>query len=153
MSVTSASAAEAAKPATSTLNPSAVTEPVAKAGRKVYDQAAGGVQWYLEKWQDMVHEARSARAPAPGSLNVDDVLAGLPGAKVASNIPGRARLRLKSLKRQDQIAEQTAQALANMPGISQAEVNPLTGSVLIFYDAKRYTSLDELLEAVKPSQT
>ena len=153
MSVTSASAAEAAKPASSTLDPAVVTEPVARAGRKVYGQAAEGVQWYLEKWEDLVHEARSARAPAPVNLSVDDVLAGLPGAQVASNISGRARLRLKSLKRQDQIAEQTAQALANVPGISQAGINPLTGSVLIFYDTKRYKSLDELLEAVKPSQT
>ena len=131
---------------------SAVTEPVAKAGRKVYDQAAGGVQWYMEKWGDLVHEARASRAPTE-SLTVDDVLAGLSEAKVMSSIPGRARLRLKSLKRQDQVAEQTAQALVSKPGINQVGVNPLTGSVLVLFDKDQYPSLDALLQALKPSQT
>ena len=131
---------------------SAVTEPVTKAGRKVYDQVAGGVQWYVERWEDMVYEAKAARAPAQ-MLSVDEVLAGLSGAKVMSSIPGRARLRLKSLKRQDQVAEQTAQALAGKPGINQAGVNPLTGSVLVLFDKDQYPSLDALLQAIKPSQT
>jgi Heavy metal associated domain 2 len=131
---------------------SAITEPVAKAGRKVYDQAAGGVQWYVERWEDMVHEAKAARAPAQ-TLSVEEVLAGLSGAKVMSSIPGRARLRLKSLKRQDQAAGEVAQALASLPGISQAGVNPYTGSVLVFFDKAQYPSLDALLQAVKPSQT
>ncbi len=152
MSVTSASTAEVVNPASTTLNPSAVTEPVAKAGRKIRDQVSGGMQWYLEKWEDMVHEAKSARAPAQ-SPSVDEVLAGLSEGKVMSSIPGRVRLRLKSLKRQDQIAEQTAQALAALPGISRAGVNSLTGSVLVFFDTAQYPSLDALLQAVKPPQT
>ena len=59
-----------------------------------------------------------------------------------------ARLRLKQLKKQDQLAEQTAHALGALPGINQAEANPVTGSVLILFDAKHYPSLDALLKAV-----
>ena len=73
MSVTSASAADEVKPASSTLNASVVTEPVTRVGRKAYDQVAGGMQWYVERWEDMVHEAKAARAPAQ-ILSMDEVL-------------------------------------------------------------------------------
>lgn len=144
MSVNTAGVTELSNPAS----------PVAKAGRDIGNQIAGGVQWYREQLEDLVHEAKAARAEARGQrgVSVADVLASLSAAKVASSIPGRVRLRLRTLKGQDQLAEQVGQALAGIPGISQAAVNPLTCSVLIGYDAAQFASLDALLQAVKPPQ-
>ena len=150
MSIEAVGAIEAPNPTANPVVPEAITQPVAKAGRQAYERFAGRFEWYLEQWEDVVHEARAVRAQKYSleGVSVADVLSGLGGAKVASSLPGRARLRLKQLKKQDQLAEQTAHALGALPGISQAEANPVTGSVLILFDAKHYPSLDALLKAV-----
>jgi hypothetical protein len=152
MSINTTSATDAPNPASAMT--AAFTEPVAKAGRDMYNQVAGGAQWYLEQLEDLVHEAKASRAEARGQqgVSVPDVLAGLSEAKVASSIPGRVRLRLRSLKGQDQLAEQVTQALAGIPGISQAAISPHTCGVLISYDTTQFASLDALLQAIKPPQ-
>ena len=154
MSIEAVGAIEAPNPTASPVVPEAITEPVAKASRQAYEHVAGKFEWYREQWEDVVHEAKAVRAQKYSleGVSVADVLSGLGGAKVASSLPGRARLRLKQLRKQDQLAEQTAHALGALPGITQAEANPLTGSVLILFDAKKYPSLDALLKAVAGDQ-
>jgi len=49
--------------------------------------------------------------------------------------PGRLRLRLGTVKRNAGAASQLRQWLGQLDGVQDAEVNPLTGSVLIFYRA------------------
>lgn len=153
MSQVIAGTVESVKAIPAKVDTSAVTEPVAKAGRHVYGRASEGVQWYLEQLEDLLHEAEVVRTQkfAKEGLAVDDILAGLNEAKVASSIPGRVRLRVEQLKRQNDVAKQTEQALAGRAGINQVEVNHLTGSVLVMFDKAKYPSLDSLLEAIKPS--
>ena len=58
---------------------------------------------------------------------------------------------MKALKGQDRLADELRQALASVPGVSQVEVNPLTSSVLIHYDAGQHKSLNSLFQAAKGS--
>lgn len=124
---------------------------ITRVWRDAYDRVVGGVQHQLESWEDRVHEARAERTRsfANESLTVDDVLAGLGQASISSDIPGRLRLRLDMLRRQDELAARTADALSAKPGVTHAEVNPLTGSVLIGYDTERYPSADKLLMSIR----
>ena len=68
--------------------------------------------------------------------------------RVVSDIPGRARLRVKCLKGQVSRAQFTADALSSMPSIRQVKASSLTGSVLIYYDTEQYDSLNSLLERI-----
>jgi copper chaperone CopZ len=64
---------------------------------------------------------------------------------IVSFCPGRIRLRFKELK--DKTAAETAGArIRETPGITRAEVNAVTGSVLIEYDTQ-ILSTEKLLEA------
>ena len=42
---------------------------VTDAGQKAYDSVAGGAQWYIERWEDLIAEAREMRA----SAELDDI--------------------------------------------------------------------------------
>ncbi len=124
--------------------PGALAQPVARAGRGLYEQVAGGLQWYAEKWEDVVHEAQTARLGAAIIPDVQGVLAGLAQAKAVSECPGRVRLAAAPLKGQDELAYETVQALARLPGIRRVEASPVTGTVLISYNTRTYPSLDAL---------
>ena len=128
--------------------PATVVQPVAQASRQFYDTITGGVQWYFEQWEDLVVEAKASLSTGAESIGVSDILAGLAEAKVASDIPGRVRLRLKQLRGHDDVATQSAQALGRMSGITEADVSALTGSILIFYDTAQYESRDALVRAI-----
>ena len=65
---------------------------------------------------------------------VADVLAGLASVKVASDLPGRLRIRLKELRWQEQLPAQCTQTLGSLPGIGQVEASTITGSILVHYD-------------------
>jgi hypothetical protein len=99
MSVEEAGAIEAPNPKTNPVIPEAITEPIAKASHQAYEQFAGRFEWYVEQWEDVVHEVRAVRAQKYSleGVRVADVLSGLGGARVASSLPGRARLRRISL--------------------------------------------------------
>ena len=125
-----------------------VTEPVIRASSMLYARIAGSTQWYFEQWEDLLAEAKAQRVGDMVGIGVADILAGMPLAKVVSELPGRVRLRLESIKGQDQLADQSAQAIGSMPGIRQVEASALTGSVLIFYDPARYASRNLLLAAI-----
>ncbi len=57
------------------------------------------------------------------------------GVQVVHAMPGRVRLRVSKVRDNPAFARQAQDRLARVPGIKQVEVKPLTGSVLIFYDA------------------
>ena len=66
------------------------------------------------------------------------------------HIPGRLRFRTPALKRNPQAAEAVRGRLTALPGVRSAEVNSLTGSVTVLYDAASGAS-DALLSALHES--
>jgi len=127
-----------------TVFPDSVTD----AGQKGYDRVVGGVQWYLEKWEDLIEEARASQQIKLAEVSLEEVFASLPEAPVASDIPGRLRVRTHLLKGQSRLAQQCTTELDGLPGISEVHVSSLTGSVLVFYDTEVYESRGELLQAL-----
>jgi hypothetical protein len=139
---------EAPSPA-GTLNlPSVNTKPFVDATQSAYERVAGGVEWYFEHWVDLVEEIRAEQAAGQPKLSVADIMAALPEAKVASDIPGRVRLRLPELKGQKALAAQCTEALANLQGVNEVHVSPVTGSILALYDTGQHGSLQELLHSM-----
>lgn len=127
----------------------AVPQSVTDTGRKAYDSVASGAQWYVEQWEDLIAEAREMRGSADlDIIDADYFLANLIEAKVASDVPGRLRVRPEQLKGRTELARQCTEILANMDGISEARVSALTGSILVFYDADQYDSSEALLNAL-----
>jgi P-type Ca2+ transporter type 2C len=55
-------------------------------------------------------------------------------------VPGRVRLRAAALKSRPVLGPLVEAALQARPGVSQVRVNPLTGSVLVRFDAERVTT-------------
>ena len=121
--------------------------PVTNTGHVIYMNAAGGGRWYCGKLTSLMADAQAARtARYADSLTLAGILASLPKARVVSDIPGRARLRVKYLRGRAVQAQYTADALVTAPGISKVKASSYTGSLLIYYDTRRYKSLDALLE-------
>lgn len=134
--------------AAASFNPAQLAGPLGDATRSAYEKLAGGVEWYFEHWVDLVEEIKAEQTARLESLALSDVLAALSEAKVASNIPGRARLRLPQLKKQADLCAQVAEAIKAAPAVDSVQVSAITGSILAFYNAARYPSLDALLRAV-----
>jgi cation transport ATPase len=55
------------------------------------------------------------------------------------HVPGRLRVRTPLLKGQAQRATQVQKTLAQLHGVRSAEVNPVTGSIKVHYDAGQTT--------------
>jgi hypothetical protein len=67
MSEQLASTVESVNPESAKVDPSVITEPVAKAGRQVYGKISEGVQWYLEQWETWsTIESRAGPGLCPG---------------------------------------------------------------------------------------
>lgn len=126
----------------------AVVQPVTDTGRKLYEKTAHGAQWYVEQWEDLFAEARHMALGATAQIKTEEVLAHLATAKVASDIPGRLRLRLKDLRWQDHLVAEAIQAVGALPGVRQVQGSTVTGSILVFYDARHYESSAALLSAL-----
>ncbi|MFN8496942.1 MAG: hypothetical protein U0641_03735 [Anaerolineae bacterium] len=132
---------------------SSVSKPLAEPSRTAYGRFQEGMQWYFEHWEDLVHEARAEHAhdehsDAEPAVSADGILKSLSDAKVASDIPGRVRLRVAQLKGQDKLTEPLAETLGSIPGVKQVEISSLTGSILMVYDKKKYPSREALLSAM-----
>jgi hypothetical protein len=134
--------------AIATISPSDVTKPLVDATHTAYEKIAGGVEWYFEHWVDLFEEIKAEQAARLPGLDIAGVMAALGDARVASDIPGRARLRLPMLKKRGDLCAQVAEAVKAVPGVDVVHVSAITGSILAFYDAGEYPSLDELLRAV-----
>ena len=129
-------------------NPADIASSLADSTKKAHGKLLGSVEWYFEHWVDLFEEVKAEKQAVLASLSLDDVMAALPGAKVSSDIPGRARLRLPLLKGQEALCELCTDALNAVPGVDEAHVSSLTGSVLVLYDTDEIPSLQTLLEAV-----
>lgn len=130
-------------------NPADIASSLADSTRKVRGKIAGGVEWYFEHWVDIFEEIRAEKQAELGSFSLADVRGALPGAKVVSDTAGRVRLRVPLLKGQKALCAQCADMLGAVPGIDQVHVSPVTGSVLAFYDTDEFSSLLDLLDALR----
>lgn len=129
-------------------NPTELTRPLGDATRAAYERVAGGFEWYFEHWGDLFAEIKAEQAARLETLALSDVLSALDTARVASDVPGRVRLRLPALKKQEALCEQVAESVYSLSGIESVRVSPVTGSILVHYDTGHYRSLDELRAAV-----
>lgn len=82
----------------------------------------------------------AAGAPRLRALSTVDVI---------SATPGRARLRPRGLRGDASRAEELAARLWALDGVTAAESNPLTGTLLVRFDAERVT-LPEIMAALEP---
>ena len=57
------------------------------------------------------------------------------GIQVVHTMPGRVRLRVDKVKGNQAFAQKAQDKLGRVPGIKKVETRPLTGSVLVYYDA------------------
>jgi hypothetical protein len=57
------------------------------------------------------------------------------GIHVVHAMPGRVRLKVAKVKGNPAFAQKTRDKLSQVPGIKRVEAHPLTGSVLVYYDA------------------
>lgn len=130
---------------------SSVSTPVVKSSKAAYGSFQEKVQWYLEKWEDLVEEAKAERSHHDDSDSAHNILNSLSDAKVSCDFPGRLRLHPANLKGHGSLVEPIAQVLGSMPGVKQVEVSSLTGSILIVYDKSKYATGKDLLAAVTPA--
>jgi copper chaperone CopZ len=68
---------------------------------------------------------------------------------VLSSLPGRVRLRVAGMDDDPVCAGAVMNALHDLPGVTSANVNPLTGSALLRYDPAHLT-LPEIQAALMP---
>jgi hypothetical protein len=68
----------------------------------------------------------------------------LTGIELRHAIPGRVRLRIPGIKGKPALAREIEKQLAGFPVIRRVEVNPVTGSVLVAYDASDSAAIAEL---------
>lgn len=72
------------------------------------------------------------------------------GIKVVHAIPGRIRLKVSKVKENPALAREIQERLSTIPRIQRVEANPVTGSVLVLYDAREIASLDSLRALSEP---
>lgn len=70
--------------------------------------------------------------------------------KIVHALPGRIRLKVAQVREDPTFASQLQQKLGAIQGVYKVEANPLTGSVLILYDAAVTTSSDSLRALAEP---
>jgi hypothetical protein len=58
--------------------------------------------------------------------------------QIAHQVPGRVRMKVPSAKGNPAMLEEIRKAFSAIPGIEQVVVNPVTGSVVLKYDADRH---------------
>lgn len=63
-------------------------------------------------------------------------------AYISHQAPGRLRLKVPERRRDRSYFNLLQERLAGMPGVTGAEANPLTGSILVRYDPRRFASFD-----------
>ena len=76
--------------------------------------------------------------------------------RIVHSLPGRVRLRVDALRRNPVLAQAVEQRAAAIGGVLTARANPLSGSLLVYYDCRLIPSLGvleqrlEALDAVLP---
>lgn len=92
---------------------------------------------------DSPRPASGVRAPVVAELRV------VPNVEVLSAIPGRARLRVHGLRDDPARAAELVATVRALGGVTAAEANPLTGALLVRFDATR-TDVTEIVAALEP---
>jgi len=64
-------------------------------------------------------------------------------AHIAHHIPGRLRLKVPGAKGNPAFLDQVRAALTSVEGVSEIEVNPVTGSVLVHYDPDAFDTFHD----------
>jgi hypothetical protein len=67
------------------------------------------------------------------------------GIKVVHAMPGRVRVKLSRLKNNPAFAREIQERLSGVEGIQRVEVNLVTGSVLLLYDAEGVDPVDSFI--------
>jgi hypothetical protein len=70
---------------------------------------------------------------------------GVEGVRVVHAMPGRVRVKISRLKNNPAFAQEIQQRLRGVRGIQRSEVNLLTGSLLVLYEAREVDQLDSLI--------
>jgi hypothetical protein len=70
---------------------------------------------------------------------------GIGGIKIVHAMPGRVRVKISRVKEDSALAQAVQERLAAVQGIQRVEVNPITGSVLVLYDATALEPFDALV--------
>lgn len=86
-------------------------------------------------------------APSHESQTLE--LRALPTVEVLSAIPGRARLRVRGLRDDAARAANVVATVRALDGVTAADANPLTGALLVRFDAGR-TTVSEIVAALEP---
>ena len=63
---------------------------------------------------------------------------GHPSVRVAHSVEGRIRLKVRHSKGKPEVLNAFAETFRRLPGIERVETNPVTGTVLLFYDPDRH---------------
>ena len=58
--------------------------------------------------------------------------------KIEHQVPGRVRMKIPAGKGNPDLLKQISETFAVIPGIEQVTVNPVTGSIVLHYDADRH---------------
>ncbi len=115
---------------------SSATRPAAKTAKKPASRAkapaaatAATPRKPAAEAEKKVAAAKPASAPPPAPLRSPKAY----GIEVAHSLPGRLRLRVKSMQFDDDLARDVETGLAAVKGITGVWASPATGSVLITY--------------------
>ncbi len=71
------------------------------------------------------------------------------GVRVKQAMPGRMRVRINQLQYQEITAAWMRERLQHFPGVTNVEIKPLTGSVIIYFKADQVTIRSLLMEIVE----
>lgn len=72
-------------------------------------------------------------------------------AEIAHSIPGRVRVRVEGLKGNPSIADELRETLATLGGIDSVEINPRSGSVVLYFHPSNQATLETDLHRIFPS--
>src|SRR5690625_4035943 len=73
----------------------------------------------------------------------------LNGLAISHFMPGRFRVRIKQLKKNESLADQIRNYASGLELIDNVEVNTLTGSVLVEYEPDKKGELNQLFEQAR----
>jgi copper chaperone CopZ len=90
-------------------------------------------------------ERTAPAAPADAALTLQRV----PNVEILSAIPGRARLRVQGLREDAARATEVSALVRALDGVTVVEANPLTGTLLVRFDASQ-TDVTTIVAALEP---
>jgi hypothetical protein len=140
-----------AKVAVSTFSGATIaTNPVMATSRSAYNQVIGGLQWYGEQWQDLVAEAKVLQASriAGPELDPSNLPILVAEAPAISDLPGRLRLDLKQIRRNQRLVDECIAILQTLSGVGRVKFSSASGRILLFYDPDRYPTTKLLRQAI-----